>query len=367
MNNMSTSSPIYLREIEALEQNALLSLLAFGSVSGSGSASRSEADGNTQAATTATVVTEEGLSSSASSYYKRRIAQIQREHSSASAIAEEACTMLALPYYSRPPNSRIAKFQRESSATVASAAAVAEEDATSSSNSALILPYYRPPKRRIAKIQRESIADNTIIAVAEEEASSTSTGVGVVPVPVPTSLYSHGDEDHINPTHNILRRDILEIFIEGPPRHGMRSMSSKKIKGYSHKEDDSTSSSITTTSSSNSSSSSKTTKVRKCRFAGRIGLRCRFCKRLPYEERAPLSNIYPESLQGIYRATSIRFQKRHVEKCEYIPREIRDALRVLKDDNSRGSKSYWVESAVRIGLRNSEDGKGIVFRHGIES
>jgi len=171
-----------------------------------------------------------------------------------------------------------------------------------------------PPKKRIIKTMSQSTA-------AVSEAS------------VPWTLYARGDEKYINPTHNILRRDILEVFIESPGE--------RKKKGRT--------------------SASKAIKARKSRFAGRIGLRCRFCKHFPQEVRAPLSHIYPEALEGIYRATSIRFQKRHLDSCEFIPDAIRKELKALKDKNCRGSKSYWVESALRIGLRNSEDNKGITL------
>ncbi|KAL7530777.1 hypothetical protein ACHAXR_003671 [Thalassiosira sp. AJA248-18] len=173
-----------------------------------------------------------------------------------------------------------------------------------------------PPKKRIS---RKYI-------VPTEEGSVDTEGI------VPSTLYTHGDEDHINPTHNILRRDILEVFVEAP-----RQMNRTMCK-YS-----------------------KNTKARKSRFGGKVGLRCRFCKHLPDEARAPLSTIYPETLQGLYRACCVRFQKRHLSMCEFIPEQIREELISVKNRKSRGSKSFWVESAFGKGLRNSEDNKGIIF------
>ena len=108
--------------------------------------------------------------------------------------------------------------------------------------------------------------------------------------------------------------------------------------------------------------SSKAIKARQSRFAGRVGLRCRFCKHLPVGTNANLATIYPETLEGIYRACSVRFQKRHIGSCAFIPESIRSQLDAhAKEKSCRGSKNYWVESALRKGFRTSEDNKGIVF------
>lgn len=157
---------------------------------------------------------------------------------------------------------------------------------------------------------------------------------------VPTSLYAEGDEDHINPIHNIIRRDILEVFVEQQP-----GSSSSNTVQY------------------DANGNNKATKAKHTRFAGRVGLRCRFCKHLPVgSNNANLATIYPESLEGIYRACSVRFQKRHVATCEYIPDSIRTELDTLiREKSCRGSKNYWVESALRLGFRTAENAKGIIF------
>lgn len=102
--------------------------------------------------------------------------------------------------------------------------------------------------------------------------------------------------------------------------------------------------------------------------SGRVGLRCQFCKNIPANSRANLSTIYPETLSGIYRAVSVRFQKKHLPSCKHIPKTIRDQLDILSMEKAgRGSKSHWVSSAMRKGLRNSDDEKGIIFCPEIQS
>ena len=182
-----------------------------------------------------------------------------------------------------------------------------------------------PPKKRISR------------GYVVEAESALSIAAAVPEETIPTSLYADSDEDHINPIHNIIRRDILEVFVEAPS-------STFNVGTWDHP------------------GSSKAIKARQSRFAGRVGLRCRFCKHLPVGTNANLATIYPETLEGIYRACSVRFQKRHIGSCAFIPESIRSQLDAhAKEKSCRGSKNYWVESALRKGFRTSEDNKGIVF------
>lgn len=186
-----------------------------------------------------------------------------------------------------------------------------------------------PPKKRT------SLRGRVVSPNAESMLMHVAIGKGVVP----TSLYAEGDEDHINPTHNIIRRDILEVFVEQP------GPSSNTVQYDAN------------------GSNKRATKAKHTRFSGRVGLRCRFCKHLPVgSNNASLATIYPESLEGIYRACSVRFQKRHVAICEYIPASIRTGLdNLIREKSCRGSKNYWVESALRLGFRTAENTKGIIF------
>ena len=208
-------------------------------------------------------------------------------------------------------------------------------------------PPMLPPKKRIRRkyiIETEGEgprrcerADPIAANIVPEEAS------------VPSTLYAIGDEDHINPIHNIIRRDILEVFVESPRRH------------HNNKRNNNDDNDDNGENEKKASSGQCGTRNTGNRFAGRIGLRCRFCKHIPETLRPRLSTIYPETLGGIYRACSVRFQKRHLKECQFVPDVIRDDLEDRKDNASRGSKNYWVESALMKGFRDSDDGKGIVF------
>jgi len=183
-----------------------------------------------------------------------------------------------------------------------------------------------PPRKRV------SVSRRPVAVAAVESASAAAIVPELVPeaaTSAPTSLYAEGDEDYINPIHNILRRDILEVFVD----------TDRPIHSSNHAP------------------------PRNARFAGRVGLRCRFCKHLPPgSSTANLSTIYPETLEGIYRACSVRFQKRHLGICPYIPEAIKSELDTLGNEKScRGSKSYCVESALRLGFKPPPDRKGIIY------
>lgn len=179
-----------------------------------------------------------------------------------------------------------------------------------------------PPRKRVSRRPVAIVESASAAAIVPELVPEAATSA-------PTSLYAEGDEDYINPIHNILRRDILEVFVD----------TDRPIHSSNHAP------------------------PRNARFAGRVGLRCRFCKHLPPGSfTANLSTIYPETLEGIYRACSVRFQKRHLGICPYIPEAIKSELDTLGNEKScRGSKSYWVESALRLGFKTSPGRKGIIY------
>ena len=111
----------------------------------------------------------------------------------------------------------------------------------------------------------------------------------VVEVPSPSSdnksfmLYHEDDDNHINAVHNVVRRDIWEGFIVDATRNEHSMMTSNaNVMG------------------------------RIARYDGTVGLRCRFCKHVPLDERAPRSAVYPRCLEKIYSA-NLRFQRDHIE------------------------------------------------------
>jgi len=123
-------------------------------------------------------------------------------------------------------------------------------------------------------------------------------------------LYTPGEEGKINPSHAIVRRDVLEI--------------------------------------------------RRTR-SGRVFFQCGCCKDRPRSERAKQSTLAPQNIGGLYRAM-VRFMMYHVPACVHISGEIRElSPKATKTVQAKGTKKYWVESAMELGLRDAEDGGGIVF------
>lgn len=123
------------------------------------------------------------------------------------------------------------------------------------------------------------------------------------------NLYDPSDEGHIGGFHNIFRRDIYE--------------------GYVIPEGE--------------------------KYGGTVAFRCRFCQHLPYKARAKQSEVYPRTIEGLYRA-HIRFNHDHFPKCKFIPNEIKAKVAKLKKSCPRGDKSHWVTSALNKGLVNGADG-----------
>jgi len=125
-------------------------------------------------------------------------------------------------------------------------------------------------------------------------------------------LYSKGEEGKINPTHIIVRKEVLEI---------RRTQS------------------------------------------GEIFFQCAFCKHCSRGDRAKQSTLAPQSIESLYRAV-IRFMMYHVPACEHIPQEIKDLIpKATMDVKARVTKKYWFDSAFDKGLRDGEDedGRSIIY------
>jgi len=125
-------------------------------------------------------------------------------------------------------------------------------------------------------------------------------------------LYSPGEEGLINPTHIAIRRQVLEI---------RRTQS------------------------------------------GKVYFQCGCCAHLPRGERgAKYSTIAPTSLKNLYHAF-IRFMMYHVPACPHIPQEIKELQppSATKDVKASGIKKYWRVNAIAKGLRDSDNGRGIIY------
>jgi len=126
------------------------------------------------------------------------------------------------------------------------------------------------------------------------------------------SLYTPGEEGLINPTHISIRRQVLEI---------RRTQS------------------------------------------GKVYFQCGCCAHLPRGERAKYSTIAPQSLKNLYHAF-IRFMMYHVPACDHIPQGIKELQppSVTKDVKACGIKKYWRANAFAKGLRDSDNGRGIIYQ-----
>ena len=100
-------------------------------------------------------------------------------------------------------------------------------------------------------------------------------------------------------------------------------------------------------------------------FLGQVGLRCRFCAHLQSTERIGRSSSFPSSLDRIYQSVTMMIRD-HFSHCPEMLPEIREQYercRLMKK-KKRGevmeSKSYWINSAKKLGLveKNSENQGG---------
>jgi len=125
------------------------------------------------------------------------------------------------------------------------------------------------------------------------------------------SLYAPGEEGIVNPTHIAIRKDVLRV---------------------------------------------------RATESGRVYFQCACCESLPRDERARYSTIAPQSLKNLYQGF-VRFMMYHVAACERIPDEIRALASpsAAKDVRVGGIKKFWPASAYEKGLRDDEDGRGIVY------
>lgn len=93
---------------------------------------------------------------------------------------------------------------------------------------------------------------------------------------------------------------------------------------------------------------------------GQVGIRCPHCHHdiessIKARERG--SVYYPQSIGSIYNAT-MNLLQRHLHSCTSVPPDIMRRYETLKADDARSgtSKKYWVESALKLGLVDTENG-----------
>lgn len=88
-----------------------------------------------------------------------------------------------------------------------------------------------------------------------------------------------------------------------------------------------------------------------------VGIRCRFCKSKPEEERLEAAVAYPATLSSIYESAK-RWQEVHVGLCSEIPADIKTNLQKLENENSwiPSTRQYWAESAKTLGMVDTPEG-----------
>ena len=146
------------------------------------------------------------------------------------------------------------------------------------------------------------------------------------------SLSLPDDQDMLSPLHCFMRKYCIEAFT------------------VSGKDEQST------TSKPNHNKSRK--KPNKKIKLDVVGIRCVFCKNLPYYERADRSITYPSSVNNIYYSMET-WQRRHAIHCKSIPQWTRREM-VKLSKSSRGigggRRRYWADSAVMSGMVDTHDG-----------
>lgn len=96
---------------------------------------------------------------------------------------------------------------------------------------------------------------------------------------------------------------------------------------------------------------------------GQVGISCIHCFNLPSKMRLNRAVCFPFSIGRIYQSVA-DIQRFHLAECTVAPQEVKEKFNKLQTESSKGSKGlatrqYWVTSAKKIGLVDTE--KGIRF------
>lgn len=143
------------------------------------------------------------------------------------------------------------------------------------------------------------------------------------PARPPTRLAVPQDAAHLNSLHQMVRQDLLELFVAPP--------NDDEDCAY---------------------------------YGGRVGLRCVHCSTIR-RNKAARSAFFPNRLRTIYRDVS-SWQQKHFKTCPYVPKSVRNEYEHIKQsDSSRGKKRHWEASARLIGLVDDPHrNEGVVFETG---
>lgn len=182
--------------------------------------------------------------------------------------------------------------------------------------------------------QSEDSSDEKTESVDGDEPIKTINGK-----PFPTRLALPEDEEKLNSMHCFLRAELLELFLieQAPapppkPAPGEENTLEALEAELVHQPPPNS-------------------------VANRIGIRCVHCSRKKkiygQECEAPMAVFYPKSLAELYRLVT-SWQRVHLRKCKSLPKGMRETYQTLRaNDKTRGKTHYWVTSAKRIGLKDS--------------
>jgi len=101
------------------------------------------------------------------------------------------------------------------------------------------------------------------------------------------------------------------------------------------------------------------TSAKKSRL-GQVGLGCIHCLTLPPNQRIKRSVCFPFNISRIYQSVA-DIQRFHFNECSMMPSDTRAEFTKLQGDSLKGSagvstKTYWVDSAKRLGLADGPNG-----------
>jgi len=89
-----------------------------------------------------------------------------------------------------------------------------------------------------------------------------------------------------------------------------------------------------------------------------VGIRCRCCAHFNPPLRAQRSSAFPSSIAQIYQSFTMMLRA-HFTSCTAIPFELKQKFLLLKSKTTQGatdSKQYWIYSACKLGMVDSEEG-----------
>ena len=169
----------------------------------------------------------------------------------------------------------------------------------------------------------EPAAGTTAATYSQQSQQSTSS---IQQLHVSLPIYMDRDEETLTEYQSLLRKQI-EIFEAGP-------------------EDIST------------NAQGRNTPI----LLGQVGLRCRHCAPLPRAARTKGAVYYSQTIDGIYQVAQNMSKVHLCERCQRIPRDIRQKLKALRNDNQRaaGGKTYWSDGVRSLGVY--EEGRVLRLR-----